>query len=215
MTLWADFSLQGFKDGFEGGARAYLFEMGPPLGPIATTLNLILSSLGGVSQPYYVRSSTLPGVDIEEINTNYMGAEARWAGSKRYSDWTVTYNMDIKGYLRLFFEAWMSTIHDPVFSGAYGDPSYFGGVVESIIKAIGGEGFNFEFSGVPFLATLIFSQLDYEGHASVTYILNNAWPKSIGPATMDYSSQDTTQFDVTFSYLYHICSPGAFIPEFG
>jgi hypothetical protein len=194
MTLWADFSLEGFKDSFQGGARAYLFDMAPPIG-----LPTLLLALFPTTPQYHVKAASLPGTDIEEITTNYMGAEARWAGSRRFSDWTVTYNMDIDGDLRKFFEAWVSVIHDPILTGAYGSPSYLGGLLSG------------DFNGVPYLSTLVFNQLDGEGEPVLTFTLMNAWPKNIGPATMDYSSQDVTQFDVTFSYLYYDCIASSFI----
>jgi hypothetical protein len=48
--------------------------------------------------------------------------------------------------------------------------------------------------------------LDLNGDKLLNVKLINAWPKSIGAITLDYSATDIAQFDVTFSYNQHVIS---------
>ena len=173
------FSLEEFISNFDGGAKSYLFEWVPQL-----TASMLVLLKFNLDPSYFVRAASLPGCDIEEMPSYYKGWEARWPGAKRFTDWTVSFNMDKDGNLRRFFEIWMGMISEPALLGTYGDVWLY----ESIQR---------------------FSQLgpnDSTGEleTQLTYEIVGAWPKNLGPATMDYSSTDVTQFDVTFSYLYHL-----------
>jgi len=171
------FSLESFISEFDGGAKSYLFEWVPVS---ISGLSLLVFDL---DPSYYVRSASLPGGDIEEVTSHFKGWEARWAGARRYTDWTVSFNMDKDGNLRRFFEIWMGLISEPTLLGTYGDELTYGSIQRFSQLGPGDSG---------------------ELETQLTYEIVGAWPKSLGAATMDYSSTDVTQFDVTFSYLYHI-----------
>ncbi|MFA5196796.1 MAG: phage tail protein [Bacteroidales bacterium] len=127
---------------------------------------------------YLVRSTTLPETTIEEITTNWQGFDYRFAGKYTYSDWTVTFNCDSKSDVHVAFGDWMRMIHDPT-SNIYTEPNTY--MVEQELHLLGVDGLPIQ-----------------------KYKLYGAWPKSIGPITLDYATNDVCTFDITFSYVYHL-----------
>jgi hypothetical protein len=129
---------------------------------------------------YLVRSTSLPEDTVEEILVNWQGADFKMAGKRTFSDWTITLNCDRNSEVRQSFEDWVKLIHDVGGSNNYGEPSYDG-----------------------YFTTQTLQMLGYSGEPINTMKLEGAWLKSIGAITLDYSSMDVAQFDITFTYQYH------------
>ena len=171
-----NFSIDDFQTYFEGGARAYLFKWDPP------------SDMGfSSSDTMLVKATTLPETTVEEHVVEYQQLNFKMAGKKTFNDWTVSFVMDKTASIRVKFEKWMNKIHN-INSGGSFQQNYYN----------------------EYITQMDFRMLDYGGVFGIKtgkkllkMTLYNAWPKSIGPVTLDYSSQDFAQFDVTFSYLYH------------
>jgi hypothetical protein len=165
----ADLKIDSFKAVFKGGARSYLFEWVPDF-PFTTTSGTIV--------PYLVRSSSVPGDNVEEITANWQGVDMRMAGKRTYEDWTISLNIDYNANIIQDLNTWMNKIHNIAGDGCYADSGY--------------------------TKTQVLKMLDYCGtNAVLTVELVDAWLKSISEVSLDYSSQDIAQFEITFTYLYH------------
>lgn len=174
------FTIDDFSTHFKGGARAYLFRWTPP---IISDVDFDV-----IDDSMLVKSTNFPETTVEEHIIEYQQVNLKIAGKKTYNDWTVAFVVDKEGLIRLNFEKWMNKIHNINSSGSF-QQNYYS-------KYIVGQ--------------MTFQMLDYggvfgvkTGNELLKITLHNVWPKSIGPITLDYSSQDFAQFDVTFSYLYH------------
>lgn len=127
---------------------------------------------------FLVRSTSIPGRSIEEIPIGWLGNDYKIAGRNAYDDFTVTFNVDEHSVIWQKFHAWMNFINFPV------SPS----------KARAIE--------VAYMADQYLYLVG--GMASTTsgYLLRGAWPKNMSAITLDHSTNDVAQFDLTFSYQY-------------
>jgi len=133
---------------------------------------------------YLVRSSTLPETTTEEIMLNWQGFDYKVAGKYTYADWTITFNVDINSDINTMFMNWMNLIHDPT-TNLYNVPSTY-------------------------LADQQIELLNLDSKPIMKYKLVGAWVKMMGPITLDYASNDIAQFDVTFSYMYHVTDKASY-----
>jgi len=175
MADLTSFNLDSFKANFETGSRAYLFYI-YPLFPTGT----LLGSIQANNVRYFVKSSTLPDSTIEEIQSNWQGYDYKVGGKLTYTDWVITFNVDMKADLYASYLQWHQLIHDPT-TNVHSTPSkYF-------------QNQQLELLGL-------------DGSPTLTYNLIGAWPKVVGQITLDYAQNDIAQFDVTFAYMYHVTS---------
>lgn len=180
------FNLDGFTGAFGGErARAYQFEWWFP-----PPLMRAMVAIGGGDLKYLVKASSMPESTVETLTHYYQGAEYKVAGSARFSDWTVTVNCDPESNVRMACEAYMMAAHTLVGIGGlgiqlYGEASALGYIIP----------------------VQDFDMLNQDGGTSLRVILTDSWVKSVGPISLDYSSQEVASFDITFSYLYHMMSP--------
>jgi hypothetical protein len=126
---------------------------------------------------YLVRATTMPETAIEEITTNWQGQDFKFAGKYTFSDWSVTFNCDAKATIYKSFGNWMNLVHDPT-SNSHSLPNEY--MVSQNLEMLGPDGSPIQ-----------------------RLFLYKAWPKNIGPITLDYSQNDVSTFDVTYSYIYH------------
>lgn len=166
-----NFDIESFKANFKGGAKSYLFYFLPRFPSIN------MEGLTDDKVTYLVRASSLPENTLEETIVNWQGFDFKLAAKNTYTDFTVTFNVDINANILKLYENWMNLIHDPVTNNFGAIDDY---MVDQKIRL-----------------------LDYNGNKLVDYKLYNAWPKTIAAVTLDYSSTDTAQFDLTFSYTHH------------
>jgi len=129
---------------------------------------------------YLVRSATLPSTARDEATLNWQGFDYKYPTKSTYGDVTVSFNVDINAYIRLQFEQWMNLIHNPV------DNTY---------------ALSFEY-----MATQTLQMVGYAGSNILQFTLHHAWPKDVAQISMDYSTSEVANFDVTFSYQYHTLS---------
>jgi len=167
------FSVDKFSTYFEGGARAYLFKWKPG-SPTSGIVNISDDYI------YLVKASSIPQSSVEEIVTEYQHLNFKMGGKRVFDDWTLSFLVDIKSKIRGDFEKWMNGI-----------------------TQVGKDNIFIQHYLSEYTSTQDFYMLDGDGLDILHVTLFDAWPKTIGPVTMDYSSQDFAQFDVTFSYLYH------------
>jgi hypothetical protein len=127
---------------------------------------------------YLVRTTTLPETSTEEIVVNWQGFDYKVAGKYTYADWTVTFNVDVDAKIIAMFNNWAALIHDPT-TNKYTFPNEY--MVDQQVEL-----------------------LDLQGTPTTKYKLFGTWPKMIGNSNLDYSANDVVQFDVTFTYVYHV-----------
>jgi len=165
------FDIDSYRSNFQGGARQYLFYFKPlfPTGVIGADTEVAT---------YLVRTASLPETSSDEIMMNWQGFDYKIAGKYTYSDWNVTFNVDIDAKIQQMFHNWASLIHDPT-TNKYTVPSKY--MMDQQIEL-----------------------LNLEGIPITKYKLFGAWPKMVGNANLDYSANDVVQFDVTFTYIYHV-----------
>ena len=133
---------------------------------------------------YLVRSTSLPETSMDEIGLAWQGFDFKVAGKYTYSDWTVNFNCDANADIQKYFHNWMALIHDPT-TNVYTSPSTY--MMDQQVDLLG-----------------------LDGNKITSYKLFACWPKSIGNATLDYTTNDVIQFDVTFTYLYHVVSSATY-----
>lgn len=192
MSLFGqqEFSIDNFITEFQGGAKSFLFVWEPQI------LNADGNSIDEQSKRkrrYLVRSSSFPASNVEEIIVEMQGLDFKMGGKRTYEDWNLQFNVDVDGKIRKEFEEWMQGIH----------------------KVTDKENKHFYLDH--YSSTQTFKMLKSDGSFSDPLLeikLYNAWPKSIGPIALDYSSIDFAQFDVTFSYQYHTISDIVVTPDF-
>lgn len=126
---------------------------------------------------YLVRSTTIPESTTEEIITNWQGFDFKQSGKYTYTDWTVTFNVDNEAKIYGYYMNYMNYIHDPTTNISRVHAEYFKDQQLDL--------------------------LDLNGDIVMKVKLVGSWVKNVSSATLDYSSNDILQFDVTYSYLYH------------
>ena len=191
MSLFGqqEFSIDNFMSEFEGGAKSFLFVWEPE---IKKADGSSIDEQKKRKRRYLVKSSSFPASNVEEIAFEMQGINFKMGGKRTYEDWNLQFNVDKNGYVRKEFEEWMQGIH----------------------KITDKENEHFYLDN--YSSTQTFKMLKGDGSFSSPLLeikLYNAWPKSIGPIALDYSSTDFAQFDVTFSYQYHMISDIVVTPE--
>jgi hypothetical protein len=129
---------------------------------------------------YLVKATSVPSTTIEEIVVEYQQINFKYGGKKTFEDWTVTMVVDSNAEIRVKLEEWSNKIHNISSSDGFRH-GYFN----------------------DYKADEEFRMLGNDWEDLLVVKLYDAWPKSIGQITLDYSVQDFAQFDVTFSYMYH------------
>lgn len=127
---------------------------------------------------YLVRTTTAPENTIEEVTANWQGYDVKVAGRSTFPDFTVTFNADNDANIMKRFYRWMEAAHDPVTNQ------------HAVVLA-------------DYMMDQTLEMLGLDGTVRLTYKLYNAWPKTVSGPSLDYSSNDLVQFDVTFAYTHH------------
>lgn len=140
---------------------------------------------------YLVRTASLPETSIDEIQLAWQGFDFKIAGKYTYSDWNITFNCDSEANIQKHFHNWLSFIHDPT-TNVYASPKDY--MVDQQVELLGNN-----------------------GEPIAKYKLFACWPKSIGQLSLDYTQNDVAQFDITFTYLYHVVDKSSYgvVPTFG
>lgn len=126
---------------------------------------------------YLVKTAQVPSTTLEETVLNWQGFDWKFAGKHTYTDITVTFNVDKKAQIREVFERWSNIAHDPST--------------------------NFYAAHDVYMVDQRLQMLGYEGGVILEFTLHDAWVKEVSQITLDYSSTEVAQFDVTFTYSYH------------
>ena len=114
---------------------------------------------------------------LEEIMLNWQGFDFPIAGKHTYQSLAVTFNTDHDGRIRQNFENWINKIHNPI-TNEYALLNEY--MLDQHLQLLGND-----------------------GDPVLEFQLHDCWPMEVAAATLDYATNDMTQFDVTFRYSYH------------
>lgn len=127
---------------------------------------------------YLVRSSSLPLSTLEEIPVNWQGHDYKMAGKYTFTDWIITFNVDQDADILKWYIDWQRLILDPT-SNQHGAPADY--MVDQVVELLG-----------------------LDGEPLLKYKLVGAWPGEVAAVNLDYATNDTAQFDISFRYQYHV-----------
>jgi len=131
---------------------------------------------------YLIRASQLPATDNEELVVQWQGFDYKMAGKATFSPWATTFNVDKDADILKWFLEWKKIILDPT-TNVHGSPVDY--MVDQQVELLG-----------------------FDGNPILKYKLVGAWPQSVGAVTLDYATSDVAQFEVTWSYQYHVVDRG-------
>ena len=145
----------------------------------ATFSNTPSDIINNDNSKFLVRTASLPVGTITPIETSWQGNKYKLAGVQEFTDFNIGFNIDpTKENIRSEFVKWQHSIHEPE-DNVHGNPSEY-------------------------MAQIQLEHLDHRTEdVLTTYQLLGAWPTSVGEVSLDYASQETAQFEVTFTYQLH------------
>lgn len=168
----------GFDEAIDSATQLKAAGIAGGMQALGSGVNILGLGSGTKSFSYYVKSTSLPESTINETLTYWQGTEYKMGSTQRFTDWTVTLNVDRNGDILKKFRDWQDAIHTPE-SNIYGKPVDY--MCDQKLYLISGD----------------------SGEEISEYKLVGAWPKSLGAVSLDYGSNEIATFDVTFSYQYH------------
>ena len=161
------FNINEFKSQLVGGgARPTLFQV-QILNPVAPEADFKV--------PFMVRAAGIPASTLGSFIAPYFGRQVKYAGDRRFDDWTVTVINDEDFLIRNAMETWMNSIntHD--------------GNLRALPQDYKSNG--------------IITQYSKDGNPIRTYVFEGLHPVSMSDIGMDWSQSDTIEeFTVTFQY---------------
>lgn len=139
---------------------------------------VILMPIPGVSDAslisYFVASSQSPVETTGVINVAWMNSEIKIGGQTKYAEWSVTVRDDATSMAYNYFKMWRRLVYETA-SGQSSIPR------------------DYKFPLDLYL-------LNNRGEQKRGYKLVNAWPGSIGQATLDYATEGIITFPITINY---------------
>jgi hypothetical protein len=169
------FTIDGFKSNMRDVQRSNLFYFLPNFPP-----DVVVGDMSNDRAVYLVKTTNLPSTTMEEVLLNWQGMDFPFAGKHTFAELPVTFNTDIKSYIRQNFENWINKIHNPV-TNEYALINEY--MLDQRLQLLGND-----------------------GETVMEFVLHDAWPREVAQATLDYSANEATIFDVTFRYSYHTYS---------
>ena len=175
----------------QAGARASLFDV-ILTGKMPQAADASASKLSGATNAtasigFTCRATTIPGLTITPIVTQYFGREIKTPGELEFADWSVTILNDNNMRIRRMLEVWSNMIN------AHGD-NVFDSKVSYESSSTG---------AWPWTGSAIIQQYNKMGTATQAYTMKECWPTSIDPIDMSYDNTGTLQeYGCTFSLNY-------------
>ena len=173
----------------QAGARASLFEV-----TLAGRQPLAASSDAGAGAQaatsdikFMCRATTIPGLTITPITTQYFGREIKTPGEMEFADWSITILNDNNMRVRRMLEVWSNMIN------SHGDNIFNAKDTYTATTA----------GAWPWTGSATITQFNKTGETTQKYIMKECWPTSIDPIDMSYDNTGTLQeYGCTFSLNY-------------
>lgn len=177
------FNINGFVENMTGdGARPNLFKIE------------FQDQTSTVGESFTMRaeSSSLPGSNIGIASTFYFGREAKFAGNRRFDDWTIQIlndESDFQSGPRYYLENWMNKINGHVENKR----------IDSTFVNPG----NYMKDGY-------ITHFGKSGNVIGKYTMVKCFPTNISPIALDWSTNDQIErFSVTFAMQWWETSTGS------
>lgn len=171
-----NFHLQNFMSIVKDGARPNQFYVDLSL-PSALLGNITNAAQAENRMKFYIKATSIPAMDIGEVQIPFRGGQFKLAGDKTFADWTVTVVNDTDFLIRDAFERW----NDMIVGNVNRDSAV-------------------EDDPMAYMSNGTVAQLSRNGSTLKTYLMTGCWPKSIGEISLDMGSTDTIEeFTVTFA----------------
>ena len=139
---------------------------------------VILHAIPGVSNAslisYFIASSASPVETSGMIPVDWMNSQIKLAGRTTYAEWTVTVRDDANSLAYNYFKAWRRLVYETT-SGQSNVPKDYKYPLDLYL-------------------------LNNRGEQKRGYKITNAWPTSIGAATLDYATESIITFPITIQY---------------
>jgi len=137
---------------------------------------------GSTSIVWYAKKASKPGYTINSVDHKYLGHTFKYPGSVTWSDVDITVvdptEPDVAG-----------TLAQKVIDGGYVIPANTS-VQQTISKA----------KAVSALQSVIITQIDSDGKAVESWKLWNAFISEVQHGTLDYTSDELTEYTIKFKY---------------
>jgi hypothetical protein len=161
------FNINEFKSQLTGGgARPSLFQV-QILNPVNPEADFKI--------PFMVRSAGIPASSLGSYVVPYFGRTIKYAGDRRFDDWTVTVINDEDFLIRNAMEAWSNAINTH----------------DSNLRSLPQD----------YKSTGLITQYSKDGKPIRTYVFEGLHPVAITDMTMDWNATDSIEeFGVTFQY---------------
>jgi hypothetical protein len=178
------FNVQDFRASLvRDGARASLFDVQLTFPLAVGTGGSAPGSFGTAQQQvtFRAKSTSLPGDSVSSIGVNYFGREIKVAGTRSFTDWSITVIQDEDFTLRNAFERWMSGIN-----------SHVGNLrLPSMLSGSGG-----------YQQDAFVTQYGKTGDILKVYKLVGCFPTDVSAIDVDWGADNIEEFAVTFAYQW-------------
>ena len=173
-----NFTIEGRKAGHLDIVRNYMFELSIPN---ITAIVPIIAPEGITTR---VKTALIPGSTIDPIESDWMGTKQFFPGKKNPStEMSVTFEETEDMIIHNAMTIWMEAIQTLDWNSDSAGSSQF-------VKKRDG-----------YATDLYLNVYSYDGNRVIRQIrFINAWPTSVGDASLDYSGADAVNFDTTFKF---------------
>ena len=173
----------------QAGARASLFEVTMTgRQPLAASGDAGAGAQAATSDiKFMCRATTIPGLTITPITTQYFGREIKTPGEMEFADWSITILNDNNMRVRRMLEVWSDMIN------SHGDNIFNAKNTYTASDA----------GAWPWTGSATITQFNKTGESTQKYIMKECWPTSIDPIDMSYDNTGTLQeYGATFALNY-------------
>jgi len=158
------------------GARPNLFSV-----QLVFPTFAIGAGAAGAKTQFLAKTAQLPGSSIGTITMNYFGRELKFAGDRKFADWTLTIINDEDFLIRTALESWSDSIN-----------SHSQNVRNPAAQA-----------NLDYAVDATVTQYGKDGNDIQEYNFVGLFPTEISPIELDWGSNDSIEeYQVTFSYQY-------------
>tara|TARA_R100000008_G_C3573329_1_gene163632 strand:- start:133 stop:708 length:576 start_codon:yes stop_codon:yes gene_type:complete len=171
-----DFSVDTFKQNFDGGTRPNRFVITGEIGGSGGTTKV---------NNLYVKAGSMPASTMGVIQVPFRGRVIKLPGDRAYPEWTFTMLDEHTEDFRTKFEEWNEA---------------FNSHAENISGTDAG---GIDLTSTDLFTQWHVAQLDMQGNVIRSTTLNNCWPIEVGAVDLTYDSADTlTEYSITLAYDY-------------
>lgn len=126
---------------------------------------------------FLCRAAKIPGATIETVSVPFRGRTLKLPGDRTFESWSITCYNDVDFDVHSAFVRWQDGMNGFTTNTGFTDPNQF-------------------------FVDLRVQQLDRQENIVKEFLIEDAWPSSIGAIDLSYDNQTAIeQFDVTFEYL--------------